>query len=94
MLQQLQALIEQGENRQAKDLEEILTELTWSQEKQCYYGSQSAVARITGMARFGIEQGLQLGNTPPVKRPKLLKWLVGEGVSGPVAHRQRGGLSG
>lgn len=81
MLQQLKALIEQGETRQAADLEAILTELTWSQEKQCYFGSQSAVARITGMTRMTIKEGLGLRDGRMAKRPKLLKWLAGEGVS-------------
>ena len=87
MLQQLQALIEQGENRQAKDLEEILTELTWSQEKQCYYGSQSAVARITGMTRSTLGEGLGLSDRSG-KRPKLLKWLAGEGISAAGIQRE------
>ena len=81
MLQQLKSLLELEDTRQQQQLQEILDELTWDPGKNCYFGSQSAVARITGMARFGIEQGLQLGNTPPVKRPKLLRWLAAEGVS-------------
>jgi hypothetical protein len=87
MLQQLQALIEQGENRQARDLEEILTELTWSQEKQCYYGSQRAVARITGMAQSTLGEGLGMSGRSG-KRPKLLKWLAGEGISAAGIQRE------
>lgn len=82
MLQQIKALIEQGETRQAADLEAILSELTWSQEKQCYFGSQRAVARITGMAPFGIKKGLDLDDASrSPNRPKLLKWLAAEGIS-------------
>ena len=87
MLQQLQGLLQQGDNRQA-DLEEILSELAWSQEKQCYLGSQSAVARITGLDRMTITRGLALDPNRRPERPKLLKWLAGEGVSAAAIQRE------
>ena len=88
MLQQLKTLIEQGETRQAADLEEILDELTWSQEKQCYYGTKAAAARITGMTASTLEQGLQLGVKASANRPKMLKWLAGEGISAAGIQRE------
>ena len=81
MLQQLKSLLELEDSRSAIQLQEILEELTWDSEKNCYFGSQRAVARITGMAAFGIKQGLGLDTSRAANRPKLLKWLAGEGIS-------------
>ena len=81
MLQQLKSLLELEDSRQQQQLQEILDELTWDSEKNCYFGSQSAVARITGMTRMTIKEGLGLRDDRMAKRPKLLKWLAGEGVS-------------
>jgi len=81
MLQQLKSLLELEDSRSATQLQEILEELTWDSEKNCYFGSQSAVARITGMTRMTIAQGLGLRDDRMAKRPKLLKWLAGEGIS-------------
>ena len=81
MLQQLKSLLELEDTRQQQQLQEILDELTWDSEKNCYFGSQRAVSRITGMAVFGIKQGLGLDSSRAANRPKLLKWLAGEGLS-------------
>ena len=88
MLQQLQSVLKGGDDHQARELEVILSELTWSQEKQCYFGSQSAVARITGLAQNTIRQGLGCDPGRAAKRPKLLKWLAGEGVSAAGIQRE------
>lgn len=81
MLQHLREMLEPASNSNAPDLEQILLELTWDQEKQCYFGSQRAVARITGLAVSTISEGLALRGDRTAKRPKLLKWLAGEGIS-------------
>ena len=80
MLQQLKSLLELEDSRSATQLQEILEELTWDSEKNCYFGSQRAVARITGMAQSTIGEGLGMSDRSG-KRPKLLKWLAGEGIS-------------
>lgn len=81
MLQHLKTLLELDDSRQQQQLQEILDELTWDSEKNCYFGSQSAVARITGMTRMTVKEGLGLRDDRMAKRPKLLKWLAGEGIS-------------
>ncbi len=80
MLQQLKSLLELEDSRSATQLQEILEELTWDPEKNCYFGSQRAVSRITGMAQSTIGEGLGMSDRSG-KRPKLLKWLAGEGIS-------------
>jgi hypothetical protein len=87
ILQQLQSLIQADDERMKRDLDEILSELTWSQEKQCYFGSQRAVARITGMAQSTLGEGLGMSDRSG-KRPKLLKWLAGEGISAAGIQRE------
>jgi len=84
MLQQLKSLLELEESHSRDQLQEILDELTWDPAKNCYFGSQRAVSRITGMAVSTIRKGLaldedRLPRTP--NRPKLLRWLAGEGIS-------------
>jgi len=80
MLQQLKSLLELEDSRQQQQLQEILDELTWDSEKNCYFGSQRAVSRITGLAQSTIGEGLGMSDRSG-KRPKLLKWLAGEGIS-------------
>jgi len=84
MLQQLKSLLELEDSRQQQQLQEILDELTWDPERNCYFGSQRAVSRITGLAVSTIRKGLaldedRLPRTP--NRPKLLRWLAAEGIS-------------
>ena len=60
MFDQLKNLLATADPRQQDELQGILDELTWDPDRNCYYGSQSAVARITGLGRTGITQGLGL----------------------------------
>lgn len=88
MLQHIQNLLKGEESHQAAELQVILSELTWDERTRRYIGSQSAVARITGMNRTGIKEGLGLQPGRMVKEPKLLKWLVAQGVSADGVQRQ------
>lgn len=78
MLQQLKSLLELEESHSRDQLQLILDELTWDHNKNCYFGSQRAVGRITGLDRSGITR--QLEERGP-NRSKLVKWLAGEGIS-------------
>jgi hypothetical protein len=57
---------------------ELLAELTWTGNH--YVGTQTAVERITGLARKTITQGLALDPSRGANDPKMLKWLAAQGV--------------
>ena len=88
MLQQIQSLLNGGESRQQEEIQAILDELSWDENANRYVGSQRAVARITGMARFGITKGLGLDASRTPYEPKLLRWLVAQGISADTVRRQ------
>ena len=88
MLQHIQQLLKGEDSHQAAELQVILGELTWDEKNRRYVGSQSAVARITGMNRAGLREGLGLMPGRMVKEPKLLKWLAAEGISAVGVQRQ------
>ena len=84
MLNQLKSLLELEESHSRDQLQVILDELHWNQQKHCYVATQRAVGRITGLDRSGITRQLEERGE---NRSKLVKWLTGEGVS--VATLQR-----
>ena len=53
---------------------ELLAELTWTGNH--YVGTQTAVERITGLARKTITQGLALDPSRGANDSKMLKWLA------------------
>ena len=88
MFDQLKSLLATADSRQQDELQGILDELTWDPDKNCYYGSQSAVARITGLSRPAITKGLGLLDDRQPNRPKLLTWLAAEGISAVTIQRE------
>ena len=56
-------------------------------DRNCYYGSQSAVAGITGMDRTAITGGLGLRDGRG-KTPKIADMACGEGISAVAIQRE------
>ena len=81
MLQHIQNLLKGEDSHQAAELEIILSELNWDSEINRYIGSQRALARITGIDRMTLRRGLGMDPNRTVSDPKILKWLVAEGMS-------------
>lgn len=88
MLQHIQNLLKGEDSHQAAELEIILSELNWDSEINRYIGSQRALARITGIDRMTLRRGLGMDPNRTVSDPKILKWLVAEGMSGGSIQRQ------
>jgi hypothetical protein len=62
---------------QFPELEDLRTDL--ARDERGWYASQRAVARITGLHRTTIDEGLRSGWR--VVQPKMLRWLAAQGIN-------------